>query len=161
MQQFGNVPIRLMLFLFMCQMSILTSMRLATSHDELYDPIALYAAIMPGTSISSLSANACRWQNGSAGMDILNSCVSLRGNPHYTHFDIYLNRNVIHTVAFHVEGLRVGDMPAAWGRPRIDGYRDPFTANWTYDGYCITAYLQTTLRFTYWAQITYLTIRSC
>ncbi|MFN8371466.1 MAG: hypothetical protein U0694_01115 [Anaerolineae bacterium] len=161
MQQFGGVPIRLMLFLLMCQSGIMTGVQFFKTDDDLYNPIAAYPLLMPGAPLSALEAYSCRWQNEGAGRDIISTCSNLLGNPYFPGMDVYASRNVIMSIAFQVNGLRVGDMPVEWGRPHVQPYGETFSVYWLFEGYCITAYLQPRPRFTYWAAINYLTIRSC
>ena len=152
MWQLAMMGIRLILVLFVSQSAVLIGTRLIYT-GEVRDPLAPYAAILPGQPIRNLEQFSCNWyaqyfHEGSIGVCQLNP-----GEDRVVSVSVSVANLAVYSLTFDVSGYTVGDLTRLWGRPVIGNYRGLYSVRWYRDGCVVSAPLSR--RFNYRRPVRY------
>lgn len=155
MSRLAMVSVRLIFVLFVSQTAGVVGTKLAYMGVD-SDPLAPYAAIMPGQPVEALENYSCNWyteffQTGSIGV-----CRSNSEDDHFSSVNVSVDDLTIQSLVFPVSGPTIGDLARYWGRPVIGNYGGFYSARWYRGDYVVTAPLRR--RFSYWLPVRYLIV---
>jgi hypothetical protein len=159
MWQLRMVSISITLILFASQLSVLMGSMLIYQPNDNQDPLTLFQAILPGTSITGLEDYPCRWY-----VDIDSENRSSDCNLKWNEGDFFLGNIraydlIITSMTLYADDLRVGDLPEYWGSPIIVDYGSFSYAHWYVADYQITVHLPRLHLVSCWSPIAYIIIR--
>lgn len=152
MSQLAMVGIRLILMLFVSEAAVLVGTRIIYT-GEVQDPLAPYAAIMPGQPVENLEQYSCNWyaqyyEDGTRG-----GCRTTWEDDPSSSVSVSVDQLTIESLTFDVSGFTVGDLTRLWGRPVIGNYRGLYSVRWYRAGCVISAPLSR--RFSYRRPVRY------
>ena len=152
MWRLAVMGVRLIMVALVSQSAVLVGTRLIHP-GEVRDPLAPYAAILPGQPIGNLEPFLCIWYSQYFEDGTRAVCRTHREDePSVTAYVSVENRD-IQSLTFEVSGFTVGDLTRLWGRPVIGNYRGLYSVRWYRAGCVVTAPLSR--RFSYRLNVGY------
>jgi hypothetical protein len=156
MGQLAMVGVRLICVLFMSQAAVLVGTKLVHTVDD-SDPLAPYAAIMPGQPVENLAHFSCNWQIEDFEGSGIGVCQQYLDEAPFSFVSISIRNATIQDTTFRVDGLYAGDLARHWGRPTTEfSGGEFFYARWYRGAYTITARLGDGRRFSYRLPVRYI-----
>lgn len=150
------------LILFVVQTAVLVSARVMFS-DELYDPLAPFAAVMPGQPMEMSAPLWCAAYEEYYGEyvpeDLRRVCIIASSEEAFHTVHIYTVEDNIRSLTFQANGLSIGDLSRLWGRPMIEDGGTPYYryACWDRGEYTVRVPIGNR-SFNYWLSVDYLSI---
>lgn len=153
MSRLARIGFRLMFVLFVSQTVGVIGTRLAYMEDE-SDPLAPYAAIMPGQPVENLAPFSCSWQIDDLEGSGMGVCQTNSDDGHFSSLDVGDDNLAIQSLMFSVTGLSIGDLAGYWGHPTVVDYGGVYYhARWQRGSYQITANMRRNEGFSYWLPV--------
>lgn len=158
MWRLTRVGVRLICVLFVSQAAVLMGVKLVgTGNDS--DPLAPYAAILPGQPAEALENYSCNWFSEYFQRGMIGVCRSSLEDDRFASVNISVDALTITSLLFHVSDLSVGDLARYWGRPVVIDYGQTYLyARWQRSGYQVTANMLPSRHFSYWLPVYVLSI---
>jgi hypothetical protein len=149
--------VRLIVVAIVSQSAVLVGARFIQT-GEVRDPLAPYAAILPGQPAENLEPFSCSWYAQYYPDNTRAVCrTNSEGFPSTT-VSVLVEHQAIQSLTFDVYGFTVGDLARFWGRPIIGNYRGLYSVRWYRAGCVIAAPLSR--RFSYRRPVRYFFVQS-
>jgi hypothetical protein len=144
--------IGVLLILFVMQAALLASARVMYS-DDLYDPLAPFAAVMPGQPMEAAPLWCPAYEEyyeQNVPEDLRRVCIIASSEWTFHTVHIYAVEDAIRSLTFQANGLSIGDLSRSWGTPVIESETPSYRyARWERGDYTVTVPIGNK-RFSYW-----------